>query len=136
MSYGDLPVDHLTSQIGDLVQRQRDICAATVANLDPASAPALAELLDSVARDLRQLEPLVLTVPLSGPVAAELLRDLADDGGIVTSIPLLVRMACAQYVISLHDYVLDPIRPHIQRIAAAVRAAPLVEGGHVRSRSA
>lgn len=122
-------------QIGELVQRQRDICAATVANLD-RSAPGVGELLDSVARDLRQLEPLVLTIPLSGQVAAELLGDLADDGGIISSIPLLVRMACAQYVYGLYDHALDPIRPHLLRVAAAVRAAPLEEWGRVRSHSA
>lgn len=112
-------------RIGIIVQAQRDACADSVAALKWRDAPAQ-EVADSVARDLRDVEPLVLTLPLSGPVAAELLHELADDGGIVGSIPLLTRMACVQYVLAVADHSLEAMRPILRRIAEATRAAPLI----------
>lgn len=120
----------LMNRFEELVRQQRTACAQAVADLAPAN-PAQRELLDGVRRDLLDGESLLLTVPLTGPAAADLIAEL--DAGIITAIPLLTRMACVQYVQALADRSPEAMRAIFGRITHAVRGAALVEGGHARS---
>lgn len=117
----------------DIIARQRRACAAAIDAYSVGSDMARREVRESIARDVLHVEPLILSVPLSGPLAGDLLAEIHDDGGLLSSLPMLTRMACVQYVLAVADHSAEALRPVLYALADLVRSSPLVEPGYARS---